>query len=160
MLTISREEKTVAGVAFELNGTVLDPHELLQYEDRWLHDRGEMKPLLDRLFDFVQQWTGKKGGVWFVAPPDYPAITEDMQYFVGRVPWKPDQLFANQTLLMLARRVPRAMFRIPDARNAGFRPDNSLHDATLAAVRAQAAYRALTENAGTRANEFIRSLPE
>ncbi len=56
---------------------------------------------------------------------------------------------------MLAQKVPRALFRSPDMRNAGLDVDQVLHACVTQAVVAQSAFRALTEHTATRENAAL-----
>lgn len=130
----------VGVVAFELNGQVLEPHELLQIDDRWMSiyfaaGAGETPAARDRLVAFAAKWLGQRGVVW--TGPSHGVLLSGLT-----PPWTAEQEHSLGTLLWLAKRVPKN-FRLPDMSAAGFLPGNALHEATESAVYAQAAYRAL-----------------
>lgn len=159
----------LSAVAFELTGDVREPHELLQFEERWLDLTLWVDPELgfrqtvdpettsgfEQFFDFCARWMGKRGGAWPRNHQDLTYSAGMLQHFVGRTPWKLDQVFDFRTLLMLAQKVPRALFRAPDMRGAGLNATQALHVCVSQAVYAQAAFRALAEHTASRENEAL-----
>lgn len=167
------ESLQLSAVAFELSGDVREVHELLQFEERWLdmnvvfpqtwfmdcespEDSAvgacvSSKPALqtvkafEQLFDFCKRWMGKRGAVWPRSNRDLISVGTGLSYFVGDRPWNDEQLFDPQTLLMLAQRVPRRLFRAPRMNSIGLSPNHALHACAAQAVVLQAAFRALTE---------------
>lgn len=114
----------------------------------------------EQLFDFCVRWTGKRGGVWPRRREDMHRVSQDLCMYVGRCPWKVDDVYDARTLVMLAQKVPAAHFRAPDMRQSGLRKLHALHECVTQAVIVQAAFRALVEHAGTRENALLRRLAD
>jgi hypothetical protein len=162
----------ISAVAFELNGAVCEPHELLQFEDRWLNIylkdyEGDRDPktlawwsepeqadgkreAMTTLAAFCELWLGKRGKLWAL-PPTFDLRILRGFYGAFRVPWHYTQEFDLRTLLWMAEKVPGV--KAPSFEGKGLVKHFALHDAARQATLAQVAYRALIMSGNARAEQ-------
>lgn len=155
VMTCMKESPTgfeLASVAFDMDGRVADPHELLQAEDCWFdgsaHDPVTGISLLDRYARFAQARLGKKGGHWAMGT-DLSAVRAQYAFFIDAPPWTRSQERDFGTLVALVQKL--APVKLPEMDTTGLIPGRLLHDAVRRAVIVQAAYRALGLSAGDHA---------
>lgn len=132
-----------AAVAFELNGTVLEPHELLQHDDRWLTPSpGILFEQLIALKRFSARWLGVRGLVWAESGETLTAVATIMGQCEINPAWAPRQQMELRSAVWMAAKVARESFGIPAFDGIGL-SEKPLHVATRNAVILQAAYRAM-----------------
>jgi hypothetical protein len=134
-----------SAVAFELNGTVLEPHELLQHDDRWLDPPTSCQVMFPELIDlkrFAARWMGVRGLVWAESGQILTDAARAMADCEIPPPWNPRQQMELRSAVWMAAKVARESFGIPAFDGVGL-SDKPLHIATRNAVILQAAYRAM-----------------
>jgi hypothetical protein len=114
---------------------------------------------LERFNTFVRSFLGNKANVWAKPPlfdlqvlraaycTHYTPPGDDVDLTLDPTPWLRKQEACARTLVWLADRVPRQKFRVPDMTSQGLVQHFALHDCVQQVIVAQAAYRALVENA-------------
>lgn len=134
-----------AAVAFELNGTVLEPHELLQHDDRWFDPPTSKIILFEQLIAlkrFATRWLGVRGLVWAESGTTLTDVVQQMGDCEISPAWSPRQQMELRGAVWLASKVARESFAIPTFDGIGL-SEKPLHQATRNAVLLQATYRAL-----------------
>lgn len=138
-------KRQIAAVAFELNGSVLAPHELLQYDDRWMHAKGPFySDVLQALRRFTSRWLGVRGMIWSIDGGNLSDLSRDFRACGINPTWSAKQQLEIRSLVWAASKLARESMEVPPFPGGG---DNLLHEATRKAVLVQAAYRALSPQA-------------
>jgi len=164
---------SIGVVAFELDGTVQEPHELLQYNQRCYHWRVAASPAHEGAFGSqraLDDWAQaqkvdittalraldvvlntprrglllKRGRIW-ASPKGVGLEPLRRAYRVLGIPqpWEERQELDYRTLFWAGNKVPDSYVRAPDLSEADLIEGHALHDAACQVVVLQAAYRAL-----------------